>query len=105
SQNNALFFAAGNFVHPTVAEMFGADLRKGVARDDDVLLAFEAQRAAIRMPPLENKFPSARGKKQRAFLLDHGNTLAPGAVGKSMGHETVQEYAAGKGRQRAGDEF
>ena len=104
-KNDALLFAAGNLVHPTVAEMFGANLCKRVARDDDVFFGFEAQRAAVRMPPLENKFPGARGKKQRAFLLDHGNTLAPGAVGKSMGHETVQQYAAGKGRQRAGDEF
>jgi hypothetical protein len=96
-QNDALFFAAGDLIHPAVAEMLGANLRKRIARDDDVLLGFEPQRAAVRMPPLENKFPGARGKEQGAFLLDHGDTLSANAMGKSMGHEAVQQHASGKG--------
>jgi len=105
SQNDALFFTAGNLVHPTIAEMFGANLCEGVASDDDVFLGFEPQRAAVRMPPLEHKLPGARGKKQRAFLLDHGNALSAGAVGKGMGHKAVQQHAAGKRCQSTGDEF
>ena len=96
-QNDALFFAPGDLVHPAVAEMLGANLSKRISGDEDVFLGFEPQRAAVRMPPLENKFPGARGEEQGAFLLDHGDALAAGAVGKRVGYETVQENSAGKG--------
>ena len=38
-------------------------------------------------------------------VLDHGNALSAGAVGKSMGHKAVQQHAAGKGCQSTGDEL
>jgi hypothetical protein len=75
--------------------MFRADLCKSISRDEDVLSGFESQRAAIGMPALKNKLPSAGWEKQRAFLLDHGDALAACPVRKCMRDETIQEYAAG----------
>ena len=77
-QNDALFFAAGDLVHPAVAEMVGTDLGKSIVRDEHVVFGFEAQRAAVGMASLQNKFPGARREKQGAFLLDHGDALGAG---------------------------
>src|SRR5277367_1071686 len=104
-QDDALLFAAGNLIHQTVAEMLGANLCKRVASDEDVLFRFESQGAAVGMPSLENKFPSVRGEKQRTFLLDHGDALAAGTVRKRVRDEAVQEHAARKRFQRAGDKL
>ena len=90
-QNDALFFAAGNLVHQAIAEMFGAYLRECVARDENVFFGFEAQHATIGMSSLEDKFPGARREQQRAFLLDHGDALAAGAMRKRVRDEAVQE--------------
>src|SRR5271154_3139293 len=95
-QDDALLFAAGNLIHQAIAEMLGANLRKSIARDEDVLFRFESQRAAVGMPSLENKFPGVRREKQRALLLDHGDALAADPVRKRVRDEAVQEHAAGK---------
>jgi hypothetical protein len=104
-EDDALFFAAGDLIHEAVAEMFGADLGEGIARDGDVFFGFEAESAAVGMTTLKNKLPGVRRKEQRTFLLDHGDTLATGAVGKSMRDEAVEENAAGEGMKGAGDKF
>jgi hypothetical protein len=75
--------------------MFRADLCKSISRNEDVLFGFESKRAAIGMPALKNKLPSAGWEKQGAFLLDHGDALAPRSVRKCMRDKTVQEHAAG----------
>ncbi len=41
SQHHALLFAAGDFVHPAVGQMLGADLREGVLGDGEIVLAFK----------------------------------------------------------------
>ena len=51
-EDDTLLFAAGNLIHEAVSEMFGADLREGVAGDGDVLIVFETQRAAVGVPTL-----------------------------------------------------
>ena len=58
-QNDALLFAAGDLIHQAVAEMFGADLGKRVACDEDVFFGFESKHAVVGMSSLENKFPCA----------------------------------------------
>jgi hypothetical protein len=104
-EDDALLFAAGNLIHEAVAEMLRANLGEGVARNGDVFLGFEAESAAVGMAALQYKFPGARRKEQRAFLLDHGDTLAACAVGKSMSDEAVEENAAREWLESAGDEF
>jgi hypothetical protein len=104
-QDDALLFAAGDLIHQAIAEMLGADLRKGIASDEDVFFRFESQRAAVWMSSLENKFPGVRGEKQRAFLLDHGNALAARPVRKRVRDEAVQKHTAGKRFQRAGNKL
>src|ERR1700722_7971677 len=103
-QDDALFLAAGDLVHEAIAQMFRSDLREGVASDEDVFLGFEAQGAAVRMSPLENKFPGARGEEQGAFLLDHGDTLAAGSVGKRVRNEAVEQDAAGERLESSRDQ-
>src|SRR5579859_6428317 len=93
-ENDALLFAAGDFAHPAIAEMFGADLGEGVASDNDVVFVFEAQRAAVGMAALKDEFPGAGRKQQRAFLLHHGDALSTGARRERVGDETVQQDAA-----------
>ena len=86
--------------------MFGADLREGVAGDGDVFFGFEAQRAAVGMPALQNKFPGARGKEQRTFLLDHGDALARGCAAVSeCVTKPLSRTRPESGCKGAGDEF
>ena len=55
------------------------------------------------MAALKNKFPGARGKEQRAFLLDHSDALTAGAVRKLVRDETVEEDAAGERGESSSD--
>src|SRR5215470_17533893 len=55
------------------------------------------------MAALQDELPGLRGEKQRAFLLDHGNSLAAGARLKLMCDQAVEKNAAGKRMQSAGD--
>src|SRR5580704_10311603 len=102
SQNDALFFAAGDLIHQAFAEVLRADLCKGVACDEKVFLGFKPQRAAVRVPSLENKFPGVGGEEQRAFLLDHGNALASDPVRKGVGDKAIEEHAPGERFEGAG---
>src|SRR5690348_17474723 len=79
SENHALFFAAGDLIHPAVGKILCADLGQGVARDENVIGGFETQRAAVGVAALKNEFPRARRKQQRAFLLNHGDALPASA--------------------------
>jgi len=103
SENDALFFAAGDLIHPAVAEIFGADLGEGVLGDGDIFVRFEAQRFAVRMTTLQDEFPGLRREEQLAFLLDHGDALAASARLELMGDETVEKNAAGKRLDCAGN--
>src|SRR5580700_6423705 len=104
-QNDALLLAAGDLIHQAVAEMFCADLCKSIARDEEIFFSLEPQSAAVGMSPLQNKLPGARGEKQRAFLLDHGDTLSAGSVRKRMSYEAIQKHAAGKRLENARDQL
>src|SRR5208337_115320 len=59
SENHALLFATGNFVHPAVAKMARTHLGECIGGDDHVILGLKAQARAVGMAPLEDKFPSA----------------------------------------------
>ena len=74
-QNDALFFAAGDFVHPAIGEMQRTHLRESVLGDGDVVFGFEAKAAAVGVTALQNKFPHARRKEQATFLLNQGDAL------------------------------
>src|SRR5690348_8410421 len=104
-QDDALLFTAGNLIHPAVAEIFRANLGKRIARDEEVFFRFETESAAVGMPALKDKLPGAGREEQGAFLLDHGNALAARPVRKCMRDETIQEHAAGKRLEGAGDQF
>ena len=47
------------------------------------------------MAALEDKFPGAGREEERAFLLDHGDTLAAVAGREGMGDDAVEKDAAG----------
>src|SRR5258708_33866574 len=101
-ENDTLLFAAGDLAHPAIAEVLGAHLRQGVAGDDDVIFVFEAQRAPVGMAALQNEFPGAARKEQRALLLYHGSALGAGSRRQRVGDKAVPQDAAGARRQRAG---
>src|ERR1700683_2948495 len=103
-QDNALFLAAGNFVHPAIAQMFGADLRERIFGDDDVFLGGEAQTLAVRVAALQHVFAGARGKEQRAFLVDDSDALGAGARIEARGFEAFELDAAGERLWRPGDQ-
>src|SRR5580704_3826200 len=104
-QNDALLFAAGDLVHQAVAEMFRADLCERIASDEHVFFSLEPQSAAVGMSSLKNKLPGARGEKQGAFLLNHGDTLSASPVRKRVSYETIQKHAAGKRLEHARDQL
>jgi hypothetical protein len=56
------------------------------------------------MPALQNKFPSARGEEQRAFLLNNGDALRAGARRQGVRDEAIEQNPPGQGRQSAGDQ-
>src|SRR2546423_10590382 len=85
--------------------MFGADLRQGVARNGDIVVILEAQRASVGMPALQDELPDARGKQQRTFLLDHSDTLRAHSRSKGMCDEAVEQDAPRQRLQCAGDQF
>src|SRR5580704_15440667 len=85
--------------------MFGADLGEGVFGDDDVIVGFEAQGAAVGVAALQDKLPSARGEEQRAFLLNHGDALGANSWSERVRGETVEKDAARERLQGASDEL
>ena len=89
SENHALFFAAGDLVHPAFDEMRCANLGKRVLGDVDVFLGFEVQAAVVGMPTLQDKFPRARWEEQAAFLLHECDALRPDFGGKRVRGEPV----------------
>src|SRR6266403_1803020 len=104
-EDDALLFSTGNLIHPAVAEISGADLGQGVFRDQDIVLRFEPQRAAMGMAALQDEFPGACGEEQSALLLDHGNALRAGAWGKRLSDESVEQNPSGQGGEGAGDQM
>ncbi len=74
-QDDALFFAAGKLPNRPAGQMLGAHLRERVARDRDIFRCREAQRPAIRVPPLQDKITSPRGVQDGAFLVHHRDSL------------------------------
>src|ERR1700730_9721342 len=78
-KDDALPFAAGDLVHPAIAEILRADLCESVAGDQAVVFIFEAQRSAVGMAALQDKLPSSGGKEQRSFLQYHGDALRAGS--------------------------
>src|ERR1700682_2919424 len=99
-EDHALLFSAGNLVHPAVAEIGGTNLGEGVFRDYDIVFRFEPQGAPMGMTALQDKFPGARGEKQSALLLDHGDALRAGARRKRVSDESIEQNPAGEGRAR-----
>src|SRR6266404_5634960 len=97
-KNDALPFAAGDLIHPAIAEMLSADLRKRVAGNSDVSLVFKAQRASVGMTALQDKLPSSCGEEQRSFLLHHSDALSAGSRRQRVGNEAIQQNAAGERR-------
>ena len=104
-EDHALLFSAGNLIHPAVAEIGGTNLGEGVFRDYDIVFRFEAQGGPMGMAALQDEFPGARGEKQRALLLDHGDALRAGARRKRVSDESIEQNPAGEGREGAGDQF
>ena len=96
SENHALFFATGDLIHPAVAEFGGTDLGKSISCDQDVVFRFEAQRAPVGVASLKDELPGARGEKQNALLLDHGNALRASFRRKGVGDESVEQNSAGE---------
>src|SRR5689334_21765932 len=78
-ENDTLLFAAGDLVHPAIAEIGRAHLGESIFGDDDVVLGFKTQRAAVRMAALKDEFPGASGEEQTALLLDDGDALRASA--------------------------
>jgi len=103
-QNDALFFAARDFVHPAIAQMFRADLRQGIVGDDDVFFGGKTQTFSVRVASLQNVFAGARRKEQRAFLVHDGDALGARARVEPRGFETFELDASGKRLQRARDQ-
>ena len=58
-KDDALFFAAGDLIHPAVAQIGGTNLGESVFRDQDIVFGFETQRAPMRVAALQNEFPGA----------------------------------------------
>src|SRR5690242_13805450 len=104
-KNDALFFAAGDLVHPPVGELGGTDLLESVFRDEHVIRGFETQRAAVRVAALKNKFPDVRGKKQTALLLYHGDALGARPRAEGMNDEPVEKNAPGERLEDAGNQL
>src|SRR6266566_3597848 len=104
-EDHALFFSAGNLIHPAVAEIGGTDLSQGVFRDQDIVFRFEPQRAPMGMAALQDEFPGARGEEQSALLLDYGDALRAGARRKRLSDESVEQNPSGQGRESAGDQM
>src|ERR1700739_1442927 len=59
----------------------------------------------MRMAALQNKLPDAGGKQQAAFLLNQRDPLGADPRWKRVRGESVQEDAAGKRFECAGNEF
>src|SRR6266404_6555291 len=97
-KNHALPFAAGDFVHPAIAEMLSADLRKRVAGNSNVIFVFKAQGASVGMTALQDKLPGSCGEEQRSFLLYHGDALSSGSRRQRVRNEAIQQNAAGERR-------
>ena len=104
-KDNTLFFTAGNFVHPAVAEVRGIHLCQSIIGNENVVCGFKTKGTSVGVATLQDKFPGARRKQEWAFLLNEGNTLRTGLRGKRMGCKTVKKDAAGKGFKGTGDEF
>ena|SRR5215469_2947150 len=102
-QDDALFFAAGDFVHPAITEMLSADLRQGLFSDGEVFVFFEPQRAAVGMSSLQDIVAGHNRKNERTFLLHERNALSASAYVQMAGLETVKFDAPGKRRCRPGD--
>jgi len=105
SEDDALLFATGDFVHPAIGEMRGTHLREGVVGDGHVFFRDEAQTVAVSMTALQNKFPNARREQQTAFLLDEGDTLSANLRRKIVGGKSVEKDATRERLQRAGDQL
>ena len=104
-ENNALFFAAGDLIHPPVGEFGRANLRESVFCNNHVVRRLEAQRAAMRMAALKNKFPDTHGKEQAAFLLNHGDALGARAGAERVSDESVEQNAPRQGMENSGDQL
>src|SRR5713101_9320352 len=104
-KDDALLFAAGDLVHPAVAQVGGTNLGESVFRDQDIVFGFKAQRAAVGVAALQNKFPRARGEKQSALLLNYGDSLRARARRKRVGDESVEQNPSREWSERAGDQF
>src|SRR6266478_6340644 len=104
-EDHALLFAAGNLIHPAIAEIGSTDLGEGVFRNQDIFFGFKTQRPAIGMAALQDKFPSAGGEEQGALLLNHGDTLRAVARREGMRDKTTEQYAARERRKGASNQF
>jgi len=62
-EDDALFFTAGDLIHPAVAQFGGADLGESVFRDQDIV-ALKSQRAPMGMAALQDKFPGTPEKSK-----------------------------------------
>ena len=93
-QHHALLFSAGDFVHPAIAQMFGAHLGQGAFGDGEILVLFKPKRAAVGMAALQNVVAGAHREDERAFLLHEGDALGAGARVQMAGLEAVQLDAA-----------
>ena len=52
---------------------------------------------------MQDEFPGFGRKEELAFLLNHGDALAASAGFELVGHEAVEQDAAGKRRERTGN--
>ena len=104
-QHDALLLAARHLIHPAIRQMRRSHLRERILRDRHVVRALKLQRSAVRVPPLEHKFPRTRRKQQRTLLLHHRNTLRTNPRRQRMRRLAVQQNTARKRRLRACDQF
>src|ERR1700722_12268854 len=81
------------------------DLCQSIAGYGEVFPGFKAQRAAVGMAALEDKFPGARWEQEGAFLLDHGDPLSADAWRERVGDKAVQQYSARERWLGAGDQL
>src|SRR5258708_36666822 len=89
SEDDAVLFSAGDFAHPAIAEMIGANLSQGVAGNDDVVFALETQRTPGGVAALQNKFPGSGRKQRRTLLLNQSEAFRAGARPQRMGADAA----------------
>ena len=98
-EDDALLFAAGDLIHPAIAEMLGADLRQGILRDERRRRRFRSAAIGRKDGGPAGQIPRlCEGKSSGLSCCTMAMRWARVRGSRSMGDEAVEQHATGKRR-------